>query len=269
MRELRASAILIFIQCGEKFRRMYIDRESYSPGTNAVRGIAVHKGASHNFSQKIKSRKDLSAGTIVEVAVETLRLQVKNEGIYLGPSEASQGKVVIMNSTEQAVVTLSTLYRQQVAPKYQPLNVEAERKVEIPGDDVTLVTHTDLETKANEIPDLKTHIRKPRDNEADESMQLTFYAMGFHAVHKEPPKALILEHLVASNGVGQLVTQRTHRQTEHYVAAVETIKTVNKAINAGIFPPAVGQFGAWWCGARYCQFHSTCKYIASHRRGKE
>ena len=267
-RELRSSSILGYIKCGERYRRAYIEQERCEPGLTSARGTAIHKGASHNFSQKIKSRKDVKAKEIIEVAVEQLHNTVRNEGLYLSPDEKSIGRPILLNQTEQTVMVLSDLYAHRVAPKYQPLSVEIERKVEIPETDLVLVTHPDLETRDQKIVDIKSHAKSPKDSEADESMQLTFYAMSFEASHGNAASAIVLEHLVRTQTMLKAVEQRTVRDRSDYIAAIQMIRSVGSAIEKEVFPPAYGQAGAWWCSAKWCPFHSSCKFVPERIRGK-
>lgn len=253
----------LYLKCGEAYRRRYINREVIPPRIALIKGTAVHKGAAeHNFKQKLKTHRDLPARKLIDSAVATFDDRVKHDGVMLQPDEKTVGKRKALGQARDSVVRLAGLFAGQVAPKYQPKYVESEQRIELEASPRDLLCKVDLITKPNEILELKTGTKSLNQAKVDGLMQLTFESLTYKALHKQQPKRIILEQMVDLKSP-KVLTFKTNRTREDYVALVNTINAAITGIEAGQFKPASP--GAWWCSAKWCGYHATCPYVNSSR----
>ncbi len=114
------------------------------------------------------------------------------------------------------------------------------------------------------VADMKTSGKAKSQSDADNSLQLTAYHVGFFSETGRLPKEIVLDTLVSgSKGPkrNRLVTERTDADVN---ALAFRIQTANKVIDSGMFLPA--PVGAWWCGAKWCPFFNMCPAVNSERR---
>lgn len=262
------SQIGMFQRCPEQWRRRYIEKVVIPPAVAMVKGTSVHKTAETNFTQKLLTGTDVSKADMVDVAVDTLRTTVKNEGVLLSPDEQARGKSAVMDDAEKSVVVMSSLFADDVAPKYQPAAVEVEQTIDV-GDGDELTGRVDMITDTKHVVELKTASKRMSDGEIDNMFQLTFYAGLYRVQTGEYPAGLNVERIVdkAKPETQSLTTTRGDDDVAamlHVVGAA--IKNINVAKKAGAFMYAYGQTGAWWCSNRFCGYWSTCQAVPKNKR---
>lgn len=255
---LSPTQINMFTRCGEQYRRRYIEGEKLPPGISLIRGSSVHKGAEHNFKQKMGTRKDLSKNDIVDISVASFEERVKNEGVMLNEIEKSRGKEIVIGEAKDTTVALSSLYAEVVAPKYQPKMVEEETIIELPHSTHDLKGIIDLVDENDLIVDLKTGSRKKSQEEVDKDAQMTFYSMIHKAKTGKAEKGIVIEQLLDQKKPKN-ETILTTRNEADYKAMINRINAVAHAINSGIFPPA--QPDSWSCSAKFCGWYHVCQFI--------
>lgn len=251
------SQVSSYTRCGEAYRRRYIEREIIPPGIALIKGTALHKGAEVNFSQKIKSKLDLPTKHVVEAAVDTLKNVVQREGLFMTKDEQLIGKTKIVGQATDRVAATTTLLMTAVAPRTQPTAVENEIKIEIPESSHDLVGILDL-TCGEYITDVKTSSKTWTQEQADQSSQMTFYAMLYRGQTGRDPAGISIENIVDKKEP-EAVQLTTSRTMADYTPMFHRINAVVNAVNMGNFPPATD--GAWWCSARFCGYWATCRYI--------
>lgn len=271
---INQSKLAMFQKCPEQYRRRYVENDIVPPPFAFIRGTAVHKGAEHNFSQKVESFVDLPRGEIIDKAVTTAQEKIANEGIALAEGETRE---VVINEGEKQIVRLAGLYADEVAPSYQPIAVEqkieavfegrgARRDIALHGTlDVIAHFANDKENRAPIIPDLKTKSKRGTQDEYDRSLQATMYAMLYRTHFHASAAAVVFEELVDKK-VPERVTFMTNRGDDDFNALLRTVEAVSDSIRAGAFPGAYGQFGAWWCSKESCGYWRTCPFVPKNKR---
>ncbi|MGW8179910.1 MAG: PD-(D/E)XK nuclease family protein, partial [bacterium] len=188
--------------------------------------------------QKIHTRKDLKKAEIEEVAIESLRTRIEEEGISLAGEERS--KAVVINEAERGLRTISGTFFEDVAPRIQPVFVEPDMPL-IPLEgftkEVNLGGHPDVIDERGIIPDWKTSLTKFKSQrDADQSLQLT----GYHILATKAKE--VWEDMPDIKNIGfWSITPKGHRwlPTErgqaHWDSYIERAKWMVSCIEKRIF----------------------------------
>lgn len=252
----------LYFNCAEAYRRRYVEGEKIPPGIALLVGTGTHKGAEHNFRQKIESRSDLPKSDIVEAAVAGFEAETAG-GFVLSDEEESRGHKVVIGEAKDLVATLAEVHAEQQAPEYQPVAVEHPYTIEFPGASHDLLTITDLIDDRSRVTDLKTAARRKPQTEVDTSVQLTIYAAAYQLQFGHPPALVQLDTLVKTKKPGRQLLSST-RGPADFQTLLNRINVMLSGVHAGIFPPA--PVGHWMCSARWCGYFQSCPYVNHERR---
>jgi hypothetical protein len=263
--KLNQSQVEQFLRCREQWRRVNLEKERIPPPFAMIRGTAVHAGAEANFSQKIATGVDLPEKDVVDISVDSVQSTIRKDGVSLDDEEKARGLAVVQNEVEKRVADFARLYSNEVAPAYQPTEVElrAELKVE---DGLFLHGRIDWIDSEDGVNDLKTGSSSLWTPDAvASSIQLSFYWLLFLAAKLRQPKRARVELLVDKK-LPERKRLETTRQRDDLVALFENVKAIAASIRAGIFTGAYGQKGAWYCSKKSCGFWSSCKFVPEYKR---
>jgi len=250
--------LVMYENCGEQYRRRYLEKQVIPPGFALLRGRSVHEGARANFRQKIESHKDLAKKEIVEIAMATLEHDLK-KGFSMTPEEQTIGKDAMVDTTQKSIVTLTELFADQVAPEYQPAMVEVEQEIVLEAA-YNLIAKMDLADIRQIIVDLKTSTKKKNESDVHTSEQLTFYALVFLAATGKLPAAVRLENLIEKK-VPERQCLQSQRDKNDLNTVINRINAMIGGLKAGIFIPCPAS--SWICNPRWCGYAPTCKYFSS------
>lgn len=109
------------------------------------------------------------------------------------------------------------------------------------------------------IRDTKTSKKSPTQDAADESHQLTAYALASQVIDHKLPDAVKLDYVVDLKRETKAMTLESHRDALDLDIYLNRIEATVVSIVTGNFTPAPN--AAWWCDPRYCGYYSTCKYV--------
>jgi len=263
---LSATQIGMYCRCPEQYRRRYIEGEILPPGIALLKGSGFHRGAEHNFRQKVESHQDLPSADIVDAAVAAFESALG--GAYaLTDDEQSRGAKVVLSEAKDDLAEMATVHAEEQAPDYQPVMVEEVIRIPLPGERDMLGV-IDLADDKNRVIDLKTAARKKTEKEADESVQLTIYAAAYRQLTGRRPSEVRLDTVIRTK-TGKMSRQvlSSSRRDADFSALAHRITAVSAAVTAGIFTPA--EPGHWMCAPRWCGFYSTCKFVNSETRAME
>lgn len=135
-------------QCGERFRRRYIERDFRPTGIGAKRGLAIHAVAAASHMRQLKAKEAASGRlpaearnavlpTIEEakdMAATVFEAEVA-KGVSFSKAERDMGVDRVKAGEKDDTVLLSAHYVKRVAPEINPLGVE-RRIVIHPGGDL-------------------------------------------------------------------------------------------------------------------------------------
>lgn len=258
---LSATQLDSYCKCGEAYRRRYIEKHVIPPGIAIIKGKGFHKGAEHNFKQKIDSHVDLKSSDVVDAAVAEFDTAI-GAGIELQGDDKARGATVVVAEAKDSLVDIVTCHVKQQAPDYQPVFVEQEFTIELPGSR-DLKGFIDLADDLQRVTDLKSAGKAKSQADADNSVQLTIYAAGHHALTQLPPSEVRLDTLVQLKAGVKRDVKSSERGVADFQALSNRINTVNAGIDAGVFAPATP--GAWWCGPKWCGYWNSCPFVNSQR----
>lgn len=163
---ISASQVVTFERCAELWRIRYIDRKKAPPKGFLILGSADHATIEENFRRKIDSHEDMSIPDVQGLFAETID-RLTDEAGEVDWERSSQSEAKDLG------VKMVTVYREKVAPRVQPIQVE--QKVEIPLDaPVPLIGYVDIETE-NVIVERKTSARKKSVPSQDQLIQSRLY----------------------------------------------------------------------------------------------
>lgn len=259
---LSHSQLDAYCRCPEAYRRRYVEGHRIPPGVSMIRGTALHGAAEVNMRQKLESGVDLSVSDIQDAAVAALDETIA-DGITLTDEEESTGLRIVTSQLRDDVADMALVHAEKQAPDYQPVLVEHRVTIELPSSPRDLVAVIDLADNKDRVTDFKTAKRAKSQDEADGSLQLTIYAAAFKAETGRDVALVQLDTVVQTKTKTYRDLKPSDRGPRDLSALAARIDAVNRAIDAGIFPPAAP--GSWQCSPRYCGYARTCPYINPHR----
>jgi hypothetical protein len=290
-----SSSLGVLQQCGERYRRRYIENERCAPAPRMIRGTAVHKairtahirqldkqlstfgGAMLNGTAPYDGRREVSreATPTAEEARDTAADSIETEwagGVMLDEQERSQGSMNVKGEAKDFAVDLAGFHATNVAPAVLPVGVERKIIVKPRDSDLEITGIIDLidEVAPGEevVRDAKTREKSPSKTEADTSQQLDIYAMIRTAETGVPPKTLALDVLVRTPKQKDLkyVELITTRDMEDVKALVNRINAATTAVERGVFMPT--DPSNWICSEKWCEFYDSCVYVRRGARPK-
>jgi len=250
----------MFQRCPEQYRRRWINGEIIPPGIAARRGSATHKAAEINHAQKLHSKEDLPVGDLQDAARDHYVHLVKEEGVFIPQDQVSVKERLLAEGLD-AATRLTKLYHDALAPQIMPVLVEERLTIDA-GLDLPIKGTIDVLTVDNWMPDMKTAAKSKGASEAENSLQLTFYA-GLVANHTGKwPERVSLEILV-DNKIPKLQSLETTRGPDDWAKLMLRLQLFVAQLRTGLFPPC--DPGHWLCSPAWCGYFQTCKYSTDRR----
>ena len=265
------SALACLERCGEQFRRRYIERERTPPAPRMLRGTVVHRVASESMLRKMGRREDPELEEVtVEEAKDLAATHFEQEwagGVSFEQEPTTEGVAAAKAASKDFAIDLSAFYVDGLAPAINPIAVE--RRITVRPKDSDLVIHGTIDLidgrpEGEVIRDVKTSEKSPSKDTADNSQQLSIYAVIRLAETGRLPNGLALDYLVRTPAEHQRkhVQLVTRRDMADVTAVVARINTAVEAVKRGVFVPTNPD--NWWCSRTWCEYFTSCVYV---RRG--
>lgn len=256
-----ASQLDHYCLCPESYRQWYEERNRIPPTVHMARGLGMHGGAEVNMRQKIDSHRDLPRQDIIDAGIAEYEAQTK-DGISLTSEEASRGPSAVINEVKEDLRAILDCHAKYQAPDYQPLFVEETVRIELPKAPRDLLAVIDIGT-AVEVTDFKTAKRSKSQADVDSSIQLTLYTAAYIVLVGYAPTTVSLDTIVQGKKETKRQKLTSTRDDADFIALTNRINAVQKAIDAGSFPPAMP--GSWKCSEKYCGYYRTCPFVNGQR----
>jgi len=255
--QLHYSGLDTLSRCGEQFRRRYIEKDIIPPGVALVVGTATHRSIKKNLSHKLESKVCLPLEQVCDEARDALVSEWDGKGVSLQPEEAIQGVKQVKADAIDKAVRLSRLHATEKAPGLEFTHVERSWVVELKGYPVDLAGQLDIQNGTICVRDTKTAGKSPAASIADESDQLTAYALAVQVLEGKPPAQVALDYLI-DNKTPVAKTFTSTRDDSDFRALLHRVENAVVAIEKGVFIPA--RATDWWCGPKWCGYHGSCKF---------
>lgn len=160
---LSASQLSMFERCPEQWRRRYVLHDKERPAAALVWGSADHEAHELNFRQKIASHEDIPVDDVKVAFAEAFDRRAAEDDIDWGDDGPDKLK--------DAGVELVAAYHRQVSPTVQPVDVEKQFELVLPGVPVPVHGRIDVVTELPAI-ERKTAKSKPARDEAKPSWRV-------------------------------------------------------------------------------------------------
>lgn len=256
---ISATQLAMYLGCGAQYEFRYIQGLKIPPKGAQIRGTGVHQARAKNLAQKVESRIDLPVDEIVEVARDSVSNQfaVGEVGI-----EAGESPKAVRAETIDAAVRLTRCDALEFQAKMQPTAVEAEITVTVPGLGRDILGYLDTADDEKAVRDLKAMSKSPAAGAADNSDQLSTYALLYKTKFGELPSRVQLDAVVDLAKGPKAVAVVSVRTAEDLDMILRRYYAAIKAIDKGVFVPCPSDF--WKCSPKWCGYYGVCQYA---RRG--
>lgn len=257
--QLHPSSMESLARCGVAFERRSINGEKTPSSARMAVGTAVDRSVRENLLNKLTFNELLPLAQVKDVARDALVAEWE-KGVRITEEDREEGLTQARGIDSS--VTLAGFHHVELAPKIKPTHVARKIVLEVDGLSLQVAMELDIQEGLTAIRDTKTSGKSPLKTLADESLQLSAYALGVRQIDGALPDKVVLDYLVQTPKRGdlklvQLESVRTDAQLQ---PVLERLAHMDKIIQAGIFTPA--PIGAWWCSARYCAYHDSCRFAA-------
>lgn len=262
--QMHYSALAMLGKCGEMYRRRYVENEKISPAVAMLVGTGTHKAAEKDLKNKCQTGNLLCSEEIGEIAKDTIT-GAWDQGVSFTVDEQKEGLKKIKGLTIDKTVSFARKYHSFLAPTLNPISeahIEKNFVIEIPGYPVNISGTIDVEEE-NETRDLKTKGKSPSQGEADDSDQLTTYAMSRFVETGKIPDRLTLDCIVGLKAGPVIKSVSTTRTKDNFSVLLRRLETAILVIEKGAFVPT--NQDNWICSEKFCGYATTCPYF----RGKK
>lgn len=246
------------LRCPEQWRRRYLLGERERPGAALIQGGADHRAHEHNFRQKIESERDLPVGDVTDAFDQAWRDKIDEAG---GESEVEWGDENPADLKTQAA-KLVALYHHEASPLVQPLAVEEEFFLTLPGVQRPVKGYLDLRIDGAAIDRKTTKRRTTLAMKPDWRLQGKIYAaqvdgpVYFHQSVKTKVPAVY----VSGVQVDPLTVRETEMLARRVALAERMIDSYIATLGADQAWPGA-ETHPWACS--YCGWRPTCAWWAS------
>lgn len=252
--------LAMLCRCAKQYEYRYIEGRRRPPGISLVMGKAVHTTVEQDLRSKIDSGELLDDEAIPDIAKDAVEANWLADEPVLTPEEKSVGKKKIRGQCIDAGVAMANCHHSDLAPELDPEYVERPFRIEIQELDHDLIGFLDVQEKDRTVRDTKTGGKSPPKTNADNSMQLTIYALAGTVLDGETPKKLTLDHLIKTEKAKKAkpVVLETTRNEAQLKALLQRIKIAEDFLKAGVFPPC--DPSNWCCSERWCGYWDRCPF---------
>lgn len=264
---ISASQIGMYLRCPKQYEFRYIKGLKRPPNLSLVVGSSVHKSIELNYETKFTKKKPIERDAALDAFSMTFE-EMHKEADFDGEDP---GKA------KDRGYSWAEAHYDFVAPTLNPLTKpELEFRVDVPGVKRKLLGYVDIigEPVSKIAAPKKAKTAKPKriifDNKTSKrrydrlsvelSIQLTSYDFAHEQVFGARPDGVGFDVLTQDRGepaVQRLVTTREPGELKRFV---ENVVSVEKGIDAGVFPSVDDAKVCSWCGYR-----DLCNKAATRR----
>jgi hypothetical protein len=256
-----ASALEEFQMCGMSFEHRYVKGIVVPPGVTLANGITVHHGNEYLLNAKrdgiAVSDDELSivlAGKLTELWDRGLRLDEDETADLPGTRDLLTRKVTLGVGQ----------FRRQLLPQLEPVDIELSFRIPETKWGFGLAGKIDMRDVYHCIWDWKTAHQSGRQEEADDSEQLTIYGLAQRATEGTFPIAFAIGKIVVTTKKLDATCEqfRTYRNDDDYKQVIRKIRHIQGLVQRGAFAPCSHKI--WKCTEKFCGYWDMC--VFGHRQ---
>jgi len=247
----------------EGFRRRYIEGEKIAPGIAIIVGTGTHRSVEANLTHKIVTGELLPVEAVKDEAHDGVVAAFASQEIILTPEEASLGVEIVRGRAIDKAVRLAQLHHITLAPDINPIAIERNWSLEIPGMPFDLVGRIDIQ-EPNAIRDTKTSGKTPSSNSAAISVQLKAYALAMRIIDKLPTMPFVALDYLVDTATPKAITLTHEPDNDDFQVVLARAEIIARAMEAGVFVPV--EPGHWHCNEKWCGYFHTCRYTTKPKQ---
>lgn len=259
---LSISQLNMLSKCGEQYRRRYVMGHKVPSGLSLVTGIVVDNMVTKNLQTKMDIGSTIAADMLEEMTRIEFRKTFSRLDISFSKEEIAEGEDKTIAQGEEKSVRLTLLHAAEFAPVINPTYLQRSLSVELPGYPFDIGGVIDIQ-EADSVRDTKTSGKTPSIDVADNSDQLTVYAMLVMLNDGAIPTKICLDYLIDTK-TPKAQSFYTVRTEDDFNPLLERIGAACIAIEKGVFIPA--NESDWWCSEAWCGYWNSCKYVRKAKR---
>ena len=242
-------------KCGLQWDFRYNRKIIMPPNVAMVKGSSCHYGAKENFTQKIESHIDLKPSDVGEMAVTYY--EANTDDMELNFEDKGRNRDDVIGENKDLTYDLMVAFMETFAPTVQPKWVETKQEIVIPQIKKSFLGIIDLIDIQDWVRDTKVSAKKKSQADADNSFQLSSYALIFKARFGYLPPRVVLDCLVNYVKGARVVTVESQRTDKDLQRCVSRILNAPAVIESGNFTAAPAD--AWWCTPKFCGYWPICE----------
>ena len=242
-----ASQISTYLRCPMVYFYRYVKGMKRPASGHMHLGTAFHYAQEVNYRQKIDSRKDLKLTQVTDAFAER----------FDKPTEEIDYQEENPADLKDSGVGLVKVYYEERAIHTQPVKVEEGARFDVPDLNRVILFYIDLIDDKGWIHDSKTASKTPGPDEAEKSLQLTLYSIGYRSMTGKKESGLVLDYAIKTKVPKFVPIEAKPREDWHIERDLNDVREVARGIAAGIFPPCAP--GSWLCTAKWCGYYHICR----------
>lgn len=257
---LSHSQVSMFDKCQLAWWLKYVKGILKPPTVHMLLGQSYHAALAHNFNQKRLTGVDLPVKQVIQRFHSSFEQAVAEGRVAPVPGDDYD------SYREPVAKLLAHYYEQYVKDKIEPLLVEHELTIPVPGINRQFVGIIDLQLSDGRMIDFKISSRRWQDSEITENSQASAYAM-LYGIDIDFEFHIGLRGL-KSPTVQILPMRRTQDDVDNYVRHLHDVVAVMKELESGNTDPT-NHTG--FCSEKTCQYYQECrdwKYGILDERGE-
>lgn len=263
---ISASSLKMAVRCEEQWRQRYILGKKEAPALAMLAGRADHGAIEKSMHQKVETKEDLPIPVVKDTFLELLESDVDWHGglneLEVKGAQTPAERMKVYDDLRREGPEVVAAYQRLASPHVQPLTVEQEFRLKVPGLPVEVLGYIDLTAEGEgpgerRIIDRKRRARKTLKIEPEWSIQAEIYQLVVPAPHEW--------HLSVTTKTPQIVfgepelTQRVPRfeRSERLLQQlVAKIGWLYMRFGPDEPWPTSGKLHPWACS--YCGFRDDC-----------
>ena len=231
-------------RCPRQYYYRYILGVKSKPGAALSFGGAGHDALEYNYTQKIESHNDRPVNEVQEVFAAALEGK-KNDTSWV---DMKYEKVLDLGTE------LIHEYQTNYAPQIQPVSVEKEFLISLPGVSKPIKGFIDIIDDNGIIRDHKFVGRVKTKRDVETSLQLGIYSFAYKEDNGVLPNMVSFDCLLKAKGKVEQVGMKL--EEDRLMRTLRIIQDLDKQIQAMLFP---ANEEGWWCSKKWCGYYDRCQ----------
>lgn len=242
---LSVSQIRTYLRCPAQYEFRYVHGLKSPVTSSLLLGSSFHSAIEAANKAKMENGEILDKNDVLDAYSDAWDKRSASEEIEWEEGE-DPGKA------KDRGAEMTAAYYEEYGRKLKPAMVETSFFADIDG--VLFQGYIDLVEADGSIRDFKTAKKSPREDEAENSIQLVAYALAYRELTGEKEAMVGLDYTVGLKSGIKIVRLETEIDDQRIERFKRLVKGVAESIKSGIFYPNEEGFGC-----SFCPYKDICK----------